>query len=63
MKQDMQWQIGPQTLTKLEYFALVIGASLARKMDIDDMWADESITAAQLLIEELNKDQSPKVKP
>lgn len=55
MKQDMQWQIGPPSLTKLEYFALIIGANLD---GYPSTWADRSIERAQKLIAELDKVQA-----
>lgn len=40
-------------LTKLEYFALMIGAQL--DSTYDDIWVDKAIRRAQLLIDELDK--------
>lgn len=59
MTQDMQWQIGLPTLTKLEYFALIIGANLD---GYPDLWADRAIERAQALIAELDKVQGKESK-
>jgi len=54
MKNDMESQIEPPTLTKLEYFALIIGANLD---GYPSTWADRAIERAQKLIAELDKMQ------
>lgn len=58
--EPMQWQIGPPTLTKLEYFALIIGANLDGN---PYTWADRAIERAQTLIAELDKVQGQEVMP
>ena len=54
-------QIGPPTLTKLEYFALIIGAH--QDGTYRDLWADNAIERAKLLIAELDKVQAQEAKP
>jgi hypothetical protein len=59
--EPMQWQIGLPTLTKLEYFALIIGAH--QDCTFRDLWADNAIERAKLLIAELDKVQAQEAKP
>lgn len=48
-------------LTKLEYFALIIGAH--QDCTFRDLWADNAIERAKLLIAELDKVQAQEAKP
>ena len=57
MKQDMQWQIGPPTLTKLEYFAGLIMAEISTMAISTKDKAEWAVLQAQELIAELEKGQ------
>ena len=59
--EPMQWQIGPPTLTKLEYFTLIIASNLEGR--VIDFWVDNAIERAQALIAELDKVQAQEAKP
>ena len=55
MKQDMQWQIGPPTLTKLEYFAGLIMAEISTMAISTKDKAEWAVLQAQELIAVLEK--------
>lgn len=64
MKQNMQWQIGPPTLTKLEYFAgLIMATGPVWNYDSPTTQGEVSrqakyaVIAAKALIAELEKEQ------
>lgn len=54
-------QSGMPKLTKLEYFALIIGANSTNQYEFDTHWANDAIERAELLIEELHLRQRRKV--
>lgn len=57
MKQDMQWQIGPPTLTKLEYFAGLIMAQISAMAISTEDKADWAVRQAEQLIAKLDSVQ------
>lgn len=63
LSNGVTWQVSTSapTLTKLEYFALMIGAH--QYGTYHDLWADNAIERAKLLIAELDKVQAQEVIP
>lgn len=57
MKQYLNWQIGPPSLTKLEYFSALIMAEISTMAISTQDKAEWAVTQAQELIAQLEKVQ------